>query len=347
MTRRKPTTQVKDTSSIDADYRHLLSCPEIVRDILKGYVPGKWLKDVDFSSLIHVNGSYVSESGKKRYDDTVWRVNIGGRWLWIYIITEIQGKPESWMALRMVEYVSQLALQITREKKIHELPEGRIPPILPIVIYNGLQPWNVATDVADCFIDPPGGLEAFLPRLRYLLLDAHRLKMSRTKKVENFAEAIFRMETNQGKNDLFAVVKALADMLNAPELKSLRRAFSVWIKGLLLRRERNTKIRETVEGINDIIEEIDMAEAAYESLSEKIRRNVEETVRKNIEKTVRSEGRKEGEAKLLVRQLSRRFGPLPKWAESRVNKAKSAQLEKWADAVLDASSLTEVVGPPV
>jgi len=33
-------------------------------------------------------------------------------------------------------------------------------------------------------------------------------------------------------------------------------------------------------------------------------------------------------------------------AVSRVNKAKSAQLEKWATAVLDASSLTEVLGAP-
>ena len=43
----------------------------MVRDLLIGYVPGKWLKDVDFSTLVHVSGSYVSESGKQRYDDRV------------------------------------------------------------------------------------------------------------------------------------------------------------------------------------------------------------------------------------------------------------------------------------
>jgi hypothetical protein len=58
------------------------------------------------------------------------------------------------------------------------------------------------------------------------------------------------------------------------------------------------------------------------------------------------EGERKGETKLLVRLLTRRFGQLPGWAEARVNKAKSAQLEKWADAVLDASNLTEVLGAP-
>jgi hypothetical protein len=53
-----------------------------------------------------------------------------------------------------------------------------------------------------------------------------------------------------------------------------------------------------------------------------------------------------GETKLLVRQLTRRFGRLPKWAKSRVDKAETSQLEQWADAVLDASTLTEVLGTP-
>jgi hypothetical protein len=37
---------------------------------------------------------------------------------------------------------------------------------------------------------------------------------------------------------------------------------------------------------------------------------------------------------------------LPKWAKSRVDKAETSQLEQWADAVLDASTLTEVLGAP-
>ena len=323
-------TRCKPASTVDSDYKHLFSCPEVVRDLLKGYVPGKWLNDVDFSTLIHVNGSYVSESGKQRHDDVVYRVNIGGQWLWVYIIIEFQKKTDPWMALRMLEYVSQLALQITRELKAHELPESRVlPPILPIVLYNGLPEWSAVTDAADCFIHPPDGLEAFQPKLRYLLLDAHSLKLNRTKKIRNFADAVFRMETNRGKADLFAVIKALAEMLSAPELKPLRRAFNVWIKGLLKRHAPDYKIFDKISGV-DIFEEYDMAEAVYVNWGDEIR-----------EKAL-----SEGEAKLLIRQLTRRFGPLPKWAQNRVSKAKSVQLEEWADAVLDASNLTEVLGAP-
>jgi len=108
----------KPAVTSDSDYKLLFSCPEIVRDLLIGYAPGKWLNDADFSTLTHVNGSYVSEEGRQRHDDVVWRMKICGRWLWVYIILEFQSDSDTWMALRMMEYVNQLALQITREHSL-------------------------------------------------------------------------------------------------------------------------------------------------------------------------------------------------------------------------------------
>ena len=61
--------------------------------------------------------------------------------------------------------------------------------------------------------------------------------------------------------------------------------------------------------------------------------------------TGRMEGRVEGEARVLARLLVRRFGALPAWAEARLNAAGEAELARWTDALLDAPSLTEVIGP--
>lgn len=56
----------------------------------------------------------------------------------------------------------------------------------------------------------------------------------------------------------------------------------------------------------------------------------------------RAEGWAEGEAQMLRRQLTRRFGPLPEWANLRLQTADSAQLEAWVDQVLDAKTLESV-----
>ena len=60
----------------------------------------------------------------------------------------------------------------------------------------------------------------------------------------------------------------------------------------------------------------------------------------------RQEGRQEGEAALLRRQLIRRFGALPAWAEDQLARASIEELETWGDRVLDAATLTEVLGHP-
>ncbi len=59
----------------------------------------------------------------------------------------------------------------------------------------------------------------------------------------------------------------------------------------------------------------------------------------------RLEGRLEGEGAILLRQLKRRFGPeLPSWVETKVQTASAEQLEAWSEAILDATSLEDVVG---
>lgn len=69
---------------------------------------------------------------------------------------------------------------------------------------------------------------------------------------------------------------------------------------------------------------------------------------------LRLEGMKEGEARgeahgetkgkaaLVHRMLTRRFGPLPATIESRLQAATTAELERWADRLLDATSLDAV-----
>jgi hypothetical protein len=54
------------------------------------------------------------------------------------------------------------------------------------------------------------------------------------------------------------------------------------------------------------------------------------------------EGEKRGEYLLLKKQIIRRFGALPDWADERLANASSAQMESWAERIFDASSLEDL-----
>jgi len=58
----------------------------------------------------------------------------------------------------------------------------------------------------------------------------------------------------------------------------------------------------------------------------------------------REEGRVEGEAAMLLRQLERKFHPLPESARQRLAAADAKTLLAWGERVLDANSLDDIWG---
>lgn len=58
----------------------------------------------------------------------------------------------------------------------------------------------------------------------------------------------------------------------------------------------------------------------------------------------RQQGMQQGQASLLSRQLSVRFGPLPEWVVKRLEQATPEQINHWAEAIFEAQSLEELFG---
>ena len=65
----------------------------------------------------------------------------------------------------------------------------------------------------------------------------------------------------------------------------------------------------------------------------------------NIAQEWIDEGKALGEVRMLTRQLTRRFGPLPAEVTARMEVADTDALEAWADRLLDARTLDEVFAP--
>lgn len=61
----------------DQSYKLLFSHPEMVADLLRGFVKEDWVAALDFSTLEKVNGSYISDDLREREDDIIWRVRGG------------------------------------------------------------------------------------------------------------------------------------------------------------------------------------------------------------------------------------------------------------------------------
>lgn len=315
----------------DSGYKQLFSHPDMVRDLLTGFVPGPWLQAARFDTLERVNASYVSESDKQRHDDMVWRLKVGPRWVWIYLLLEFQSQDDPWMAVRMMVYVGLLAQHLIREK---QLDTGRLPALIPLVLYNGPQPWKAPTDVSDCFAPSLPGLARFRPRLMYHLIDEARLQLSPSHDIRNVVEALFKLERSTGPADMIELIKAAGKALQAPEQKALRRTFDLWFRRLIRR-----KMPQTAEADLAAIPNLFEGAPMLEETLERIFTQAHQDGLKVGRQTGFQEGREEGITLMLRRVLEQRFATLPPWVEQRLNEATPQQLDQWSQHMLSAPSL--------
>ena len=218
----------------DHGYKLLFSHPTMVRDLLTGFVKEAWVAQLDFTTLEKVSGSYITDELREREDDIIWRVRWGEGWLYVYLLLEFQSSIDRFMAVRIMTYLGLLYQDLIRQKAL--TPAGRLPPVLPLVLYNGESRWTAARNVADLVERVPGGLEHYRPQLAYLLLDEGAIVSAQdwSDQQRNTAAALFRLEHHRDEQDMLAVLASLVDWLQAPEQTGLRRAFTVWIRRVLL-----------------------------------------------------------------------------------------------------------------
>ena len=71
----------------------------------------------------------------------IWRIpRHGGADTWLVLLLEFQSSSDPWMALRVMVYAGLLWQHLVKEKRLP--PDGKLPPILPVVLYNGDRRWT-------------------------------------------------------------------------------------------------------------------------------------------------------------------------------------------------------------
>ncbi len=103
----------------DEGYKSLFAHPEVVRDLLIGFVHEDWIEQLDMSTLEKVSSQYISEELLKRDNDILWRVRCGKEWIYVYILIEFQSTPNDWMALRVLSYICLLYQDLLKNQKKH------------------------------------------------------------------------------------------------------------------------------------------------------------------------------------------------------------------------------------
>ena len=151
------------------------------------------------------------------------------------------------MALRILSYTALLLLDLVKSGKVRE--QDGLPPVFPIVVYNGNKPWKAPQEVAELFSPMPHGLRRYRPSQKHFILDEGRVPDDALN--EGLVAQLLRLERAGDVLEVQRVVKHLLDALRAPQYLHLRRAFAVWLGRVVLKR---TGITQHIPEFNDLQE---------------------------------------------------------------------------------------------
>jgi len=271
----------------DHGYKSLFSHPEMVKDLLTGFVIESWVNDLDFSTLTKVNTHFIADEIRERMDDVVWRIKFRDRWLYIYILLEFQSRPDRWMAVRLLSYTGLLYQDLIKSKQLDLNSSQPLPAVLPLVLYNGSAPWRSALSLSDLLQDLPEQLRAYQPQLHYVLIDEKKYSDSRLESVNNLVSALFKIEKSNSPQQISGVLKDLINWLKDPEQSTLHKAFAEWLNLRWL----NTGVENPVcKPLNDLMEWNSMLAENIETWTAQWKREA----RKEGLREGRVEGRVEG-----------------------------------------------------
>ena len=317
----------------DALFRAAFEDTNLAAAFLRDHLPNAIAALLDVTRPEKVDATFIDEALAGSQSDALFKVSTrSGKPVWCYLLIEHKSTPDIALPLQLAHYM----IRIWRRHVTEYGPAAlrRLPPIVPMVLYHGERRWSVPEGLGEMIAGDPDLV--FLPGASYILRNITEMPI----------EALSRDAT----------LRAVLITLKRAAMEHLAEVVDSLPKGSDLRQQVVTYIHEAYPDValEDMMAELRRV-GAYDM----------EAYMGTIAQTMHAEGKAAGlaaglaegkaaglaeglaagEAKILLRLLQRRFGPVPGDINDRVGAADLKQIEVWFDAAIDAPSLSAVFAP--
>ncbi len=339
------------TQPHDRLFKALMSHPETAGALLHEYLP------VEISELLAslppqlVDGSFVDEELRGYFSDRMFVATmLSGKPLHIYVLIEHKSYPDrkvGWQALRgTFAFLDQK----TRENKDWTL----LPAIVQMIFYHGEQEWHVPHEFIT-LVDANPILHPWLMNVRFVTVNLGNIEDAQIARHARLRAGLLALKygTRDAKAQHDALETIVVALAEAPELlfpiviyllTTFPELDRESVRGIVVRVSPQEETEMMSQFAREIVEQnkqIWWKEGRQEGRQEGIQIGEYKGRQEGIQ-IGEYKGRQEGASALLMRQLKRRFGSLPEWADERIRTADAATLENWGDRVLTSQSLEDV-----
>ena len=299
----------------DRAAKRLLGDARMIADALRAFVPGSWISRLDLDTLRPLPAEHVNAELHRRRGDLLWTAEFKGGGA-VVIILEAQSTPDLRMPARMMTLTGLVCEGLTEEAGG---PDGRMPAVLPMVLYTGLRRWTPALDLAER-AGPPAELSAHIAGQRYVLLDVRELAKQDLPE-RNLMSAFVRIEAAASPEALVDALRETLAWLGDDELGPV---FVEWVGQVLM----PLRFPDADQG------QIDELKEGKSMLAERAKQWTEQWFAEGLEEGLergRAQGLERGQRNMALRQARLKFGDVA-----------AERLSPLLDRIVDSAALAEV-----
>ncbi len=273
----------------DRAARRLFGHPQVVADLLRGFVPEDPLWGFDPGSLIQGPDDRVDGQLARYQSDITWSLTLADG-APVVVIIEVQSTVDRIMAARMAIQTVMYCENHLRSKR-----RGRVPAVLPLVFYTGRDAWSASRSLVELTFAERAGLLTYFAASCYFLIDVRRMPPESLPE-HNLASLMIRMESAGDSGELLAAVRLDEEWLSEED-PGLWRDFVTLAVGVLA----------PLEFPEMDVEQLQTLREGMEMINEGVVRELEESRQSGLAEG-RSEGLTEGQRSLLRHLIVGKFG---------------------------------------
>lgn len=321
------------SSPHDRLVKKVLSDPEHAAGELRAVLPVELSARIDWATLVLEPGSFVDDEAREWHTDLVFAAQIDGRESVIYLLLEHRSTVDPWMPLQLLIYLCRIWT------RVRERGAARLPVLLPIVLHHGERGWTGPrrlVEIIDADEDLLRLVGRFLPDFEFLIDDL--VKVS---------------ELDILRRSMTPIAKLVLWVLRAVRVGHDPSAFGAWLEEL----EKAWSAAPGTEALELFfvyLSEVDggapLANAIIDADVAADVREVAMGLRRQWEDEARAagvaQGRVEGGAEVLLKQLRLKLGQVDASVEARVRAASIEELEAWAGRILELDIVEAILAPP-
>ncbi len=232
----------------DSGYKKLFSNRTIFRQLIETFVNQEWVHSLDFDTCEPLDKSFISEHYKETESDLIYKIQFQDREVYIYILIEFQSTVDPFMALRVLNYITNFYMDFL----VNNSGVNKLPAVFPIVLYNGSTPWTASVNLS-ALIEQMPPLGRFALDFEYFLIAENQYSQEALLKIRNIVSTLFLAESHY---DLDVLEAELVNVFSSEGDRQAVSLFLNWFRQLAFHGRIESDDYESLEYIYRTEEEV-------------------------------------------------------------------------------------------